>query len=132
MSVAWSGQELALLERADELEIATVRDDGTLRRWVPIWVVTAGGQAYVRTWQRRDTGWFGRVLQTPRAWIRVPGLECGVDVVDVGAGRAEVRAAVDAAYRAKYGRYGTDSTDRMVADAAAAATLRLDRSDRSR
>jgi hypothetical protein len=64
---------------------------------VPIWVVSTGGQVYVRTWYRRETGWFGQVLASRRARIRVPG--------------------------AKYGRHG--GTERMVTDEAAAATLRI-------
>ena len=91
----------------------------------PIWVVTAGSQIYVRTWYRRDDGWFGRVLDTRRARIRVPGMEADVAVEDLGTGTADLRAAVDAAYRAKYGRYGRATVDRMVADDAAAATLRI-------
>jgi hypothetical protein len=41
----------------------------------------------------------------------------------VGEGSPELHAAIDAAYRAKYGRHG--GTERMVTDEAAAATLRL-------
>jgi hypothetical protein len=82
---------------------------------------------YVRTWHRRDTGWFGHVLKSRRARIRVPGLEADVAVEDVGDGTAQLRADVDAAYRTKYGSYGSSSVDAMVAEPAAAATLRLSR-----
>ena len=41
MAAAWSAEELERIGRAEELEIATKRADGTLRRWVPIWVVRA-------------------------------------------------------------------------------------------
>jgi hypothetical protein len=125
MAAAWSPEELQRIGRADELRIAARRADGTLRRWVPVWVVHAGGQAYVRTWYRRDDGWFGHVLRSRRARIRVPGLEADVAVEDAGADKPELRAGVDAAYRAKYGRYDGPSVDRMVTDDAAAATLRL-------
>jgi hypothetical protein len=77
----------------------------------------------VRTWYRRDTGWFGHVLASRQARIRVPGLEADVAVEDVGAGPPGLRAGIDAAYRAKYGRDG--GTERMVAPEAVAATLRL-------
>ena len=46
-------------------------------------------------------------------------------VEDVGGADPGLRAEVDAAYRAKYGRYGSATVDRMVGDDAAAATLRL-------
>src|ERR1700744_5945947 len=123
MTGAWTPGELQRIGAARELQIASRRADETLRRPVPVWVVTAGGQVYVRTWYRRDTGWFGRVLALPRAVIRVPGLEAGGTVEDGGEGPPGRRAGVDAAYRAKYGVAG--GTGRMVTDEAAAATLRL-------
>lgn len=125
MAVTWSADELARMDAADELEIAVERADGTLRRWVPIWVVCVGAQAYVRTWQRRETGWFGHVLLTRRARVRVPGLQADVAVADVGGAADQLRADVDAAYRAKYGGYGSSSVDAMVSAAAAATTLQI-------
>lgn len=122
---AWTPAELRHIGAARELQIASMRADGSLRPWVPVWVVCAGEQIYVRTWYRRKTGWFGHVLDSRRARIRVPGLEAEVTVEDVGQGTDALRADIDAAYRAKYGPDG--STSRMVADAAAAATLRLSR-----
>lgn len=82
----------------------------------------AHDEVFVRTWYRRSTGWFGRILRTERARIRVPGVEVGVRAEDVGAEPSTLRAAVDDAYRAKY---GGGSADRMVAGEAAATTLRL-------
>jgi hypothetical protein len=119
MSGSWSERELQLIDRARELDIAVRRGDGTLRRWTPIWVVRADDRVYVRTWYRRDTGWFGAVLRSGRARIRVPGLEAEAVVTEVG----ELRERVDAAYRDKYGDAGSAS---MVGDEAAATTLRLD------
>jgi hypothetical protein len=125
MTDGWTPEQLDRIGRSDELEIASRRADGTLHRWTPIWVVAAGGQVYVRTWHRRTTGWFGDVIDTHQARVRVPGLEAGVSVEDVGEGPADLRARVDQAYRDKYGRYGDGSVGPMVGDAAAAATLRL-------
>ena len=125
MTAAWSSGELERIGSAEELQIATNRAGGTLRREVPIWVVRVGEQVYVRTWYRRDNGWFGHVVDSRRARIRVPGLEADIAIEDVGDDQAELRAAVDAAYRAKYGRYGETPVDRMVTDDAAASTLRL-------
>jgi hypothetical protein len=121
--MTWSEQELELLGRSGELEIAVIRADGTPGRWTPIWVVRASDQVYVRTWYRRDTGWFGAALRSGRARIRVPGLEAAVEVTEVGEGPTGVRESVDAAYRSKYGDSGSAS---MVGDSAAATTLRLD------
>ncbi|MDR7320020.1 MULTISPECIES: DUF2255 family protein [Catenuloplanes] len=120
MTAQWSADDLRRIDAAVELEIAVRRrSDDDPRRWVPIWVVCAGGQVFVRTWYRRDTGWYGQVLRSRRARVRVPGLEADVTVDDVGGGPG---ADVDAAYVAKYGR-GADS---MVTGTAAATTLRID------
>ncbi len=123
MTARWSAEDLHLINAAGELQIAVRRPDGSLRRWLPIWVVCAGEQAYVRTWHRRDTGWFGHALRSHRARIRVPGLEADITVEDVGDASARVTADVDDAYRTKYGRGGAES---MVTAAAVATTLRLD------
>ena len=120
----WSEDELRAIDASVELLVAARRADGSLARAVPVWVVRVGGQVFLRTWYRRDTGWFGRVVESSRAHIEVPGVATDVTVEDVGA--AELRAEVDRAYRAKYGRYSS-SVDQMVTDGAAATTLRLSR-----
>jgi hypothetical protein len=109
------------MNAAGELQIAVKRSDGSLRRWVPIWVVCAGGQVYVRTWYRRDTGWFGHALRSRRARIRVPGLEADVTIEDIGDASTQVTTDVDAAYHTKYGG-GAGS---MVTATATATTLQL-------
>ena len=126
MTAFWTPDDLQRIGAADELEIAAKNADGTLRRWLPIWVVCVGEQVYVRTWYRRDTGWFAHVLDSHQARIRVPGLQADVAVEDVATAEPDqLRVNIDAAYRAKYGRYGTSTVEKMVADAAAETTLRL-------
>ncbi len=122
MTVKWSPEELNSIGSAVELHIAVRRPDGRLRRWTPIWVVCVDEQVYVRTWYRREIGWFGHALLSRRARIRVPGLEASVTVEDLGQGDVDLQPGVDAAYRAKYGHHGSES---MVTAAAAATTLRL-------
>jgi hypothetical protein len=125
MANSWSPDQLRTIEGAHELEITGKRLDGTLRRWVPIWIVHVDDDVYVRTWFRRTTGWFGRAVETGQARVRVPGLEADVIVEDIGDADVAPRAAVDEAYRAKYGTADGGSVGRMTADEAAAATLRL-------
>lgn len=122
MTATWSPHELQCIDKARELDIAVKSADGTLCRWTPIWVVCADDQVYVRTWYRRDTGWFGQALRSHRARIRVPGLEADVTVEDVSEGPAEIAERVDTAYRTKYRSAGSES---MVTASAAATTLRL-------
>jgi hypothetical protein len=128
MNSGWTAEQLQQIEAARELEVASQRPDGTLRRWLPIWVVCAGEQVYVRTWHRRTTGWFGRVVDSRQARIRVRGLETDVIVQDIGGDDRDLRSVIDEAYRVKYGS-GGGAVDQMITDSAAATTLRLARSD---
>jgi hypothetical protein len=120
--MSWSAEQLQQIDSSRELQIATVRNDGTLHTWVSIWVVRVGDDVYVRTWYRRDTGWFGRAVSQRRARIRVPALETEVAIEDMGDSTAELQSKVNAAYRTKYGLVGHRS---MVTDDAVATTLRL-------
>ena len=122
---SWPADALDRIGAAIELEIAVRRADGSLRAPLPIWVVRAGDQIFVRSWYRRDTGWFGLAVRTGQAHIRVPGLEADVSVEDLGDNDAALRAEIDAAYRRKYGDAGAGS---MVTDAAAVTPLRLENS----
>jgi hypothetical protein len=123
MTASWSAEQLDRISGSGELQIASRRTVGTLRRWVPIWVVCVDDAVYVRTWYRRTTGWFGDVLELPQARIRVPGLEVDVLIRDFGEGPPGLRWSVDAAYSTTYGPFGHQS---MVTADAAATTLRLD------
>jgi hypothetical protein len=121
----WAPEQLKRISRARELEIASRRVDGRVGRWLPIWVVCVNDQVYVRTWYRRSTGWFGQVTRTGLARIRVPELELDVVVADLGDEDPDVRAAVDEAYRAKYGTPGDVTVAGMTTNASAATTLLL-------
>jgi hypothetical protein len=48
----WTRDELDRIGSAEELEIAAVRDDGTLRKPVTIWVTRHGDDLYVRSRER--------------------------------------------------------------------------------
>jgi hypothetical protein len=122
---SWTPEQLRGIAEARELEIAGQRRDGRAHRWLPIWVVCADERVYVRTWHRRTTGWFGQVTASGRARIRVPGVELDVVVADLGDEDRDLRAAVDQAYRAKYGTPGDEMVAGMITDASAATTLRL-------
>jgi hypothetical protein len=120
----WTPDQLDAIEVTRELEITGARRDGTLRRWVPISVVRVAEKVYVRTWYRREGGWFGHAAGTGRARVRVPGFEADVVVEDVGAGDAALRACIEQAYRKKYGS-SDGSVGQMTGEDAAASTLRL-------
>jgi hypothetical protein len=117
----WATEDVRFLAGARELQIAVPHADGRPGAWTPIWVVVVEDEVFVRTWQRRSTGWYGRAVHAARARIRVA--DRSVDVIVAGTGDAD-QDAVDSAYRAKYGAAGARS---MVTAEAAASTLRLSR-----
>lgn len=119
--VAWTPEDLHHLDGLRELEIAAARAGGEAGPWTPVWVVVADGGLFVRTWRRRKTGWYGRAVAAGHARIRVSGESADVLVAVTGGVDA---AAVDAAYRTKYGDAGAQS---ILTAEAAASTLRLDR-----
>jgi hypothetical protein len=72
---AWKSEELKKIGAADELQIASVRRDGTLSNAVTIWVVRIGDDLYVRSYKGRGGVWF-RVAQMRHAGrIRAGGIE---------------------------------------------------------
>ena len=121
---AWTPDELARIQAAQELEIAPVRRDGNLRRPVTVWVVREGDDLYVRSWRGRSGGWYRGVQERHPGHIRAGGVDKDVDFVAVD--DEERNQRIDAAYRAKYGRYGSSYIQPMTSGEARTTTLRLE------
>jgi len=118
---AWTTNELDRIGAADELEIAPLRRDGTLRRPVPIWVVRAGDDLYVRAAYGAGSGWHRVARASREGRIRAGDVENDVTIEDAD---GAVYDQVDAAYRAKYGRYAS-IVDGITDAQARSTTLRL-------
>jgi hypothetical protein len=121
-TTSWTSDELAAVEAADELQIAPVRRDGTLRTPVPIWVVRVGDDVYVRAAYGPDTGWHRVARTTHEGRIRARGIEREVTIDDAG---DAVSDQVDAAYRAKYARHAGTIVDAITNAEARSTTLKL-------
>jgi hypothetical protein len=119
---AWTPQELDTINSTDELGLSSRRGDGTLRPPVVIWVVRLGDDVYVRSAFGAQNPWFARARRSGAGRISVGGLER--DVTFEAPPGVEVHADLDAAYHAKYDRYGRWVTP-VVGETAALATLRL-------
>jgi hypothetical protein len=100
---AWTENELARIGTAEELEIAPYRPDGTPRNPLPIWVVRAGSDLYVRSYKGQAGVWFRAALASHVGRIRAGGVE--KEVTFVAEPDSGVNDQVDTAYRTKYGRY---------------------------
>jgi hypothetical protein len=118
----WERDELERIGDADELELTARRPDGTVRKPVTIWVVRVGDDLYVRSWRGRGGRWFRAAEANPEGHVSGGGADR--DVVFLAADE-DVNDAIDAVYRAKYGRYGDSYVSPMVGPEARATTLRL-------
>jgi hypothetical protein len=119
----WTTDELTRIGRADEVRIASRREDGTLSRHVTIWAVRDRDELYVRSAYGYDNPWFQRALRSGEGRIEAAGV-----VRDVTFERPEPDAAarVTAAYHAKYDRHGPAIVGTVVSPEAERATLRLE------
>ncbi len=120
---AWTSDELNKIGMAEELQIAALRADGTLRKPVTIWVVRVGEDLYVRSAYGRASAWFRGVLVRHQGHIRAGGV--GRDVTFVEETNPSMNDRIDAAYLTKYGRY-PQYVAPMVTAEVRAATIKLE------
>jgi len=118
----WTSDELNKIGGAEELQIASLRRDGTLRKPVTIWVVRLGDDLYVRSAYGRAAAWFRGTEVRHEGRINAGGIE--KNVVFKGADPA-VDDQIDAAYRNKYRSYSAQYVDPIVAPEARSMTIRL-------
>lgn len=119
----WTSDELNKVGNADELRVASQREDGTLKKSVIIWVVRLGNDLYIRSYKGRTSDWFRGVQARHMGHIQSGGVE--KDVTFVEEANPEVISQVDSAYRAKYRRYEASIVESMLTPEARAATLKL-------
>ena len=101
----WTSNELNQIGNAEELQIASLRVDGTLRKPVIIWVVRVGDDLFVRSVNGRTSGWFRDVQVQHEGHILADGVEKDVTFVEVP--DENLNDQIDAAYAAKYRRYAS-------------------------
>ena len=119
---AWTRDELSKIGDAEELDIAPLGGDGTLRKGVTIWVVRYGDDLYVRSWRGRGGAWFRAAQARHEGHIQAGGI--AKDVTFVEETDPSVNDQIDAVYRAKYRRYAS-YVPPMINLEARATTFRL-------
>ena len=118
----WTNDELNRIGKAEELQIASLRRDGTLRKPVTIWVVRLGDDLYVRSVNGRTSGWFRGVQTLHEGHIRAGGVDKDVTLVDEQ--DSNINDQIDTAYTTKYRRYASIAKS-MTTPAVRAATIKL-------
>jgi hypothetical protein len=119
----WTSEELNKIGNAEELRIASFRNDGTLRKPVTIWVVRIGDDLYVRSVNGRTSVWFRGMQTRHEGYIRAGGVE--KDVTFVEEPDANINDKIDAAYATKYRRYAASIISHINGPEARTATIKL-------
>jgi len=120
---AWTSAELNKIGAAEELRIASLRADSTLRKPVIIWVVRLGDDLYVRSVNGRTSAWFHGVQTRHEGHIRAGGVD--KDVIFVEEPDGDLYDQIDAAYATKYRRYAASIISHINGSEARAATIKL-------
>jgi len=119
----WTSDELNKIGTAEELQIASLRQDGTLRKQVIIWVVRLGDDLYVRSVNGRTGVWFRGVQTRHEGHIRAGGID--KDVTFEEQPDSDFNDQIDAAYRTKYHRYAASIINHITSPGARSATIKL-------
>jgi hypothetical protein len=118
----WTEDELQRIGGAEERRLASAQGHGTLSPYVTMWVVRAGDEIYVRSAGGPERPWYRRARASGAGRIRAGGVERAVTFDEAA---DEAHAAIDAAYHAKYDRYGATMVGHVVGPSAKAVTVRL-------
>jgi hypothetical protein len=123
---AWTDDELRHIADATELQLAPRRDDGSPWAYTTMWVVRVDDGLFVRSAGGPSRPWYRHALASGTGRLRADGLERDVTF---DAAQPVIDDAIDAAYHAKYDRYGPGPVSHVTGPDAHAVTVRLVRRD---
>jgi hypothetical protein len=117
---SWTPKQLGALTDTEELVLVLERADKPVLR-VPVWVVTVGESAYVRSYRGVTSGWY-RAVMAKRDQAIALGDDIPVHFESVDPTDA-VNEAIGAGFLRKYEK--DDYRVAMITDLAVDATLRV-------
>ncbi len=117
----WNPTELGTIGAAREVEISSLREDGTLTKPVTIWAVRVGDELYVRSVRGDAGGWYRAAERRHEG--RIEADDAALDVAYEDAAN-HLDDEIDAGYKEKYG-YPSSPVDSIITDAAKATTTRV-------
>jgi hypothetical protein len=118
----WTTDQLDKVGTAEEVRIASVGPDGTLRKPVTVWAVRHGDDLYVRSVGGRSAHWFRGTQDKHEGRLQAGGVQQDVTFADAD---HDVDDEVDAAYRTKYRRYAGNILNSVLTPQARSTTTRL-------
>ena len=120
--IAWTRDELTKIGNTEEVQIASLRRDGTLRKPVTVWVVPYEDSLYVRSVGGPSAAWYRGTQEIYEGHIRADGVEKDVTFLNAD---HDIDDEVDAAYRTKYRRYAGRILNSVLTPQARSTTLKL-------
>lgn len=99
----WTAEELQAVGSTDQIQVSSVRRDGSTTKPVTIWIVEAGDRVYVRSAHGPKTGWYLATSATGQGHLSIGSVEKDVAFAPV-TDEGELQA-VDQAYLTKYDRF---------------------------
>ncbi|TMR21480.1 DUF2255 family protein [Nonomuraea turkmeniaca] len=121
----WTNDELTAIGDAEELDLASRRDDGILRRPVTMWVVRVGDDLYVRCMNGRSGAWYRGTRTRRQGRISAGGVAADVGFSDVDPADSALHERIDEVYRTKYHRHGAGVIGGVVNPESRAATIKF-------
>jgi hypothetical protein len=118
----WTSDELTKIGAAEELRIASLRRDGTLRKPAIIWSVRVDDDIYVRSAYGPNVAWLRGVKILHEGHIIAGGVEKDVAFQDAG---AAINDRIDGVYRNKYRRHGAQYVNSVITPEARSTTIRI-------
>lgn len=119
--MSWSPSELAAIDKTHEVVLLMHRAGHDDKR-VPVWVVVAGDEVFVRSWGGRESAWFRRAVADADQAIEVGGRTLPVRFDPV---EDHAEAGIARGYTSKYGPNGGGYGGAMIAPKAVESTMRL-------
>lgn len=119
----WTSEELKSIGTAEELQIAGLRSNGTLRNPVTIWVIRLGDDLYVRSVNGRTSAWFRGIQVQYKGHIHAGVVDKDVSFIEET--EQEINDRIDEVYRTKYHRYAASIVDHINSPGARSVTLKL-------
>ncbi len=118
----WTSDELNEIGTTEEIQLASLQQDGTLRKPVTIWVVRLGNDLYVRSVNGRDGIWFRGTQVRHAGHIQAGEVDKDVSFVDAD---PKLNDQIDAIFRSKYGHYDASIVGTDLTPQARASTTKL-------
>jgi hypothetical protein len=119
----WTPEELSKIGAVEEIQLSSLKDDGTLRKPVTIWVVNVGDDLYVRAVNGQSGAWYRGTQVRHEGHIRAGRIDKDVAFLDET--DLAINRQIDDAYRTKYHRYSANIVNSVLTSKARASTIKL-------